>query len=204
MPAGPLLPDTINPAETALLCIDFQHNWIAERSRKPLQRIGSFASRAAAMGVKTYWIGDDIGPRFEVPVEFGAGSGAGQGPNDLCVDLRRIRLRRRFSLNLGGQSGVIVNKNESDAFANPLLLEHLRWAGIRTVFGCGYVAGQCVAVTLQTARKHGFGIGLITDLSADNRKDGSFCALSKWWIEQNAIPLCRERQVMKTLQAYRL
>lgn len=184
--------DQIDPKRTALLLVDFQQFYINDRSDKPLRRLGAFVDEAIALGVKIYWIGDMIGPAFDRARDMQS--------MQTWLDMNAVQPDHRIVMGSSAHHGKVIGKIESDAFSNPLLLEDLRWEGIKTTLGCGYVAGQCVGVTLQSARRLGFKIGLITTLSADNRKDGRFCSLSKWWIDRHEVPTLTARQVLRGMR----
>lgn len=157
------------PRQIAVLFIDLQHRWTYGRSRTLLPEIVSFARSLRQTDIRQMWIGDRIGEPFNVPQAVSS--------LDPVTSFQHILHDNRFIYDLSDMRGGVIDKQMDDAFSNPLLASKLKMAGITTVLGCGFIAGQCVMSTLEGARRHGFNIAYLADKSIDNRPCGG---LGKW------------------------
>lgn len=183
--------DPLNPAETAVLFIDFQKRWTEDRNISVLSVIDRFAEQVAGLGTHNYWIAHDIGLAYHQPLRLGT---------VVADQLEQLPADDRMVVDLRRHSGYIVGKHEPGAFTNPHLLEHMQWSGVKQAYACGFIAGQCVASTLAGARDAGFGIGMISDLSVDNLPNGMMCHWSRRAVRRKQVPRVRSSTLLQALR----
>jgi len=173
----------IDPAKTALLCIEFQNEFTTEGGKlypavKGVMESTGMLAKAADTAAKLRAAGGKV---MHTPIVFKAD--ASDNPNkglgilagcakdslftegtwnaDFCAEMKPAEGDIR-----------IVGKRGLDAFPNTSLEKELVDNGIETLVICGFLTNCCVESTMRTACEKGFNVVTLTDCCAATSQEG--------------------------------
>merc|ERR1719152_187268 len=175
--------DTIVPAKTALVCIEYQNEFTTEGGKlhgavKECMETNDMLSKTVSLAETMRSTGGKV---FHVPIMFKAD--ASDNPNKRLGILAGCAKDSLFTegtwnseicKEMAPKEGdiTIVGKKGLDAFPNTDLEAKLVANGIETVMLCGFLTNCCVGSTMRTACEKGFNVVTVTDCCATTSLDG--------------------------------
>jgi len=177
----------IDPAKTAMLCIEFQNEFATEGGKlypavKDVMESTGMLEKAVATAAAVRAAGGTV---VHIPIMFKAD--ATDNPNKGLGILAGCAKDGLFTegtwnsafcerMTPADVDVVIKGKKGLDSFPNTTLEAELVARGIETVAVCGYLTNCCVESTVRTACEKGFNVVTITDACATTSAEGHAAA----------------------------
>ena len=177
----------VSCVQTALVCIEFQNEFITEGGKlhdavKGVMESTEMLSKSVALAEAVRAAGGKV---MHVPIMFK--EDASDNPNKKlgilagCADGKLFTegtWNSEFCKEMAPKDGDVVVKGKKglDAFPNTTLEAELKKAGIETVALCGLLTNCCVESTMRTACEKGFNVVTVTDCCAATSAEGHAAA----------------------------
>jgi ureidoacrylate peracid hydrolase len=186
--ARPALPTSIlDPANTALLVVDVQNDFIHADGRSGVRsdgnadframvdgRLAPFVEEARALGVRVVWIQMENAPDTVSPANARIKRKMyGTDPDDeASVDIweRAVCVRGSWGAEIYlpvAEDDIVSPKSRYSAFIRTELDGMLRELGVTTTAVAGVVTNQCVESTARDAYQHDYDVLLVADCVAE-------------------------------------
>ena len=175
-------------SKTALVCIEFQNEFVTEGGKlhdavKGVMASTGMLEKAAALADEVRGAGGKV---FHVPIMFK--EDATDNPNKKlgilagCADgklFTEATWNTEFCKEMAPKEGDVVVKGKKglDAFPNTNLEALLVSKGVETVALCGFLTNCCVESTMRTACEKGFNVITVTDCCAATSEEGHKAAV---------------------------
>lgn len=187
---------SVNPAETAVLVIDVQNDFVDDNGRvgrsgadmRPLREATSEINRlitaARAAGARVFYIAVEHGPKVDLPPYQARYARRGMTPDDILCHEGAWGAELYSALLPPANGEPKLVKHGYDAFQIPELEKALRESGIRTVVVTGVVTELCVNATAISAFERGFFPVVPRETTATNEPDAARAALDsieRWY-----------------------
>jgi nicotinamidase-related amidase len=171
--------DFIPPADSALVLLDFQYEFLDDRGRMPVSRAHVAPTLEAARRAVAHYKASGL-PIVAVGNEFKPG-------DHLMNLLRRFAsltgsVGSRWDPRLPINDAVYFPKWAASAFVNPEFDAWLKTRGVTELVMTGMFASACVSATTRDALRHGYRVRLLSDAIAcsnDRTKARSIARLVK-------------------------